>query len=328
MPTKASAFTVTYRAWDVSAQDWKEGDSANHTLKVVRDNGSEESADNSPSEIGGGVYKLTISATEANCDFITWYGASSTGDIVLIGGSAAMVTPADFKATGFSTHDDPDPSGYLDAAVSTRAAPGAEMALTSAQVTALVAAIEAEIADDATGEAVKQAIVDKLVENLPDLDDLTLTAIANAARDAILNRVLAGNHDTAGTLGKLAQNMDAAVSSRNSVTPDAAGTASGLISALQTHGDDAWATATGFSTHAAADVVTALLAAESYEAILSAAGYYKHEVTVLTRDETSGEVLTATHKLYDADGELLKTINYTGTVNAQGTLTAHKKEPA
>lgn len=48
---------------------------------------------------------------------------------------------------------------------------------------AYVAAIEAEIADDATGAAVKQAIVDKLIENLPDLDDLTLAAIAAAVRD-------------------------------------------------------------------------------------------------------------------------------------------------
>jgi hypothetical protein len=100
-------------------------------------------------------------------------------------------------------------SGYVDCLPATldgstfTALPA--VALTAAAQTALVAAIEAEIADDATGEAVKQAIIDKLIENLPDLDDLTLAAIANAARDAILDRVLAGNHDTAGTAGKLLQ---------------------------------------------------------------------------------------------------------------------------
>jgi hypothetical protein len=72
---------------------------------------------------------------------------------------------------------------------------GDEMALTSAQLSAIVAAIEAEIADDATGEAVKQAIIDKLLEN------------GNAARDAVLNRVLSGNHDVAGSLGKLLQSI-------------------------------------------------------------------------------------------------------------------------
>jgi hypothetical protein len=88
---------------------------------------------------------------------------------------------------------------------------GSAMTLTSEQVTALVAAIEAEIADDATGQAIKQAIVAKLLENLPDLDDLTVAAIASAAatatRDAILNRVLAGNHDTTGSVGKLLQGI-------------------------------------------------------------------------------------------------------------------------
>lgn len=40
----------------------------------------------------------------------------------------------------------------------------------------------------------------------------------------------------------------------NTTVPDAAGTASTLIGDLETHGDNAWATATGFSTHSAADV--------------------------------------------------------------------------
>jgi hypothetical protein len=60
------------------------------------------------------------------------------------------------------------------------ATPGDEMTLTDAQVAELVAEIEAELADDATGEAIKQAIIDKLIENLPDLDELTLAAIAQA----------------------------------------------------------------------------------------------------------------------------------------------------
>ena len=68
-------------------------------------------------------------------------------------------------------------------------------------------AIEAEIANDATGTAVKQAIIDQLLDNLPDLDDLTLAAIATAARDAILNRVLAGNHEMEGSVGQRLQQI-------------------------------------------------------------------------------------------------------------------------
>lgn len=84
-------------------------------------------------------------------------------------------------------------------------AAGDEVTLTVDQLTALVAAVEAEIANDATGAAIKQQIVDKILENLPDIDDLSLSAIANAARDAILDRILSGNHDIAGTVGKVLQ---------------------------------------------------------------------------------------------------------------------------
>lgn len=68
----------------------------------------------------------------------------------------------------------------------TAAQAGDEMALTASARTTLVAELEAEIADDATGEAVKQAIIAKLIENLPDLDDLSLAAIAEACATAIL----------------------------------------------------------------------------------------------------------------------------------------------
>jgi hypothetical protein len=90
---------------------------------------------------------------------------------------------------------------------------GSEMAIQSAARALLVAELEAEIVDDTTGEAVKQAIVDKIAADFPDLDDLTVAAIASATatatRDAILDRVLAGNHDTAGTAGKILQCLQA-----------------------------------------------------------------------------------------------------------------------
>lgn len=43
-----------------------------------------------------------------------------------------------------------------------------------------IVAIEAMLADDAIGSELKQAVIDKLIENLPDLDDLSLAAIAQA----------------------------------------------------------------------------------------------------------------------------------------------------
>lgn len=216
------------------------------------------------------------------------------------------------------------------------------------------------------------------------------------------------------------ENLDAAVSSRNATTPDAAGVAaglhgttdgligalvvpdaagvvSGLMGSLETHGDSTWATAAGFSTHtatnvwevgtrtlssfgtlvadiatavwnagtrtlsafgfavatdaesrtaskadvselatvaavaglpSAADVAEAVVARDEIAALLSMSGYYKHAVEVLSRDATTGEVLTASHTMYAADGTTtVAIIDYTATVDDQGRITGHQKEP-
>jgi hypothetical protein len=85
--------------------------------------------------------------------------------------------------------------------------------LTSGERTTLAAAIEAAIINELDGKAVMQAIADLIAGDMTT-GDLSVQAIASAVRDAILNRVLAGNHDTTGTPGKLMQSIDAAISSR------------------------------------------------------------------------------------------------------------------
>jgi hypothetical protein len=82
---------------------------------------------------------------------------------------------------------------------------GSEMSLTSAVLAAL-------FSDTDTA-----ALVDSIIARIEtDLDgaDVSVAAIAVAVRDAVLNRLLAGNHDTAGTVGKLLQNLDVLMSSR------------------------------------------------------------------------------------------------------------------
>lgn len=81
--------------------------------------------------------------------------------------------------------------------------------LTAEARSALVAAIEVELANDETGEALMQAIADKLAAEF-NLDELTVIAI----RDAILNRVLAGNHDIPGSVGSQLQYLNAPIDSR------------------------------------------------------------------------------------------------------------------
>lgn len=87
-----------------------------------------------------------------------------------------------------------------------------QVQLSAAGTAALLAALESDLIDDETHQAVMAAIVAKLAASFPDLDDLTLEAIGAAARDAILDRVLADNHDVAGSVGKILQDaaLDAA----------------------------------------------------------------------------------------------------------------------
>lgn len=82
----------------------------------------------------------------------------------------------------------------------------AGVALTAGERTTLAAAIEAAIINELDGTAVMQAIADLIASDMTTTD-LTVAAIASAARDAILNRVLAGNHDTAGSVGKVLQDV-------------------------------------------------------------------------------------------------------------------------
>jgi hypothetical protein len=76
-------------------------------------------------------------------------------------------------------------------------------ALSTAANEAVAAAIEVELMNEGTGGAFMQAIADKLAADF-DIEDLTIVAI----RDAILNRVLAGNHDTDGSVGKVLQHLN------------------------------------------------------------------------------------------------------------------------
>lgn len=85
-----------------------------------------------------------------------------------VSGDLAHSDAADtYKATGFAVAGD-------------------AMTLTSGERGTLAGTIEGTLIDDNAGEAFKAALVAKLIEDLPDLDDLTVAAIASATRDLIL----------------------------------------------------------------------------------------------------------------------------------------------
>ena len=175
------------------------------TGNVIEVSGDSTAANNLESYCDGSV-KMQVNATQLNgavpnnlsaadvnsqCDTaLSDAGVNSSRmslvDKLSVSGTLANTDNANnFKASGFAT-------------------PGDAMTLTSAERSTLVNAIEVELANDGTGEQLMQAIADKLAAEF-DIEELNIAAIATAVRDAILDRILAGNHDSAGTLGKLLQ---------------------------------------------------------------------------------------------------------------------------
>ncbi len=75
--------TITYTAWDTSANTPKTGDVGNHTIVVIAD-GVSAAADGTPAEVNNGEYSLVLSAAEWAANTITVTGSSSTGSVVII----------------------------------------------------------------------------------------------------------------------------------------------------------------------------------------------------------------------------------------------------
>jgi hypothetical protein len=96
------ALTLTYVAWDTSANSGKTGDVANHTLRWVKD-GTSSAPTNSPAEVDAtncpGVYKIALTAAECQAVFGTLCGKSSTADVSIMPVSVAF-EQAGFIASG------------------------------------------------------------------------------------------------------------------------------------------------------------------------------------------------------------------------------------
>lgn len=120
---------------------------------------------------------------------------------------------------------------------------GSEMTLDSATLSALFS--------DTDTAALVDAIIARVEDDL-DGADLSVAAIAVAVRNEILNRLLAGNHDTDGSVGAYLQRLDATVTSRlasgSYTAPDNAGISAAAASA---------ATAASQATTAATQASTA-----------------------------------------------------------------------
>ena len=87
MASRGQSLTVTYVAWDTSANAGKTSDQGNHTLRWVKD-GAAAPPTNGPSEVDAanapGIYKLALTAAECTCHVGVLCGKSGTANVVLI----------------------------------------------------------------------------------------------------------------------------------------------------------------------------------------------------------------------------------------------------
>jgi len=87
MASRGQALTITYFAWDTSANAGKTGDVGNHTLRWIKD-GTAAAPDGTPSEVDAtnapGVYKLALTAAECTCHLGVLAGKSSTSGVAVI----------------------------------------------------------------------------------------------------------------------------------------------------------------------------------------------------------------------------------------------------
>jgi hypothetical protein len=178
------------------------------TLTVAKD-GTEAASGGDLAHVANGVWKYTPTMAETDAAIV---------GLILTGTSAVPVvlnlitTAADTSAvalgalTGLGTNA---PANWINAAAL------ADNAITAAKLAdSAVAKIEAALLNEGDG----QQLIDAIVQAI-DAADISTNLTTALIRDAILNRVLAGNHDIANTVGALIQRLDATITSRNAIAP-------------------------------------------------------------------------------------------------------------
>jgi hypothetical protein len=117
-PKRGAAFTVVFPILDADG-DLVTG-AAGLDSEVSKDLGGFADCTNEATEIAtaSGIYYLTLTATEMTADIVAIIVKTSTSGAKT---TPIVLYPATRDTNDLSYHDDPDPNGYIDAAVSSRA---------------------------------------------------------------------------------------------------------------------------------------------------------------------------------------------------------------
>ena len=259
MATRGVEMTLTFTAWDAGSSAPKTGDSGNFTLRWIKD-GTASAPTNSAAELDAtncpGIYTLVITSTEADANLGCLAGKSSTADVSII------PTLIQFERLP-------------------NAAPGA---VSGVSLTSSVDDVEAKID---TLDTVADGIATTLGTSgagLTDVGGFSTAALGeiNAEADAAL-----ADYDA-----PTKSEMDDAFTAVKGATFD---TSTDSLEAIRNRGDSSWLTATGFSTHSAADVWAV------GTRTLSAFGFSVDVTTIESGDATTALETAATASLNSYD---------------------------
>ena len=171
--------------------------------------------------IGGTAWTEWIEPVRVLRNPLTTLGTNAPSNWI---NAAAIVAGAlNGKGDWLTTLGANAPAGWINAAAIVAAAlndkgnwskAGDAMALTSGERSTLATAVEAALLNEGDGQQLLAAISAQVQALFDNEADVPVSTLITLIRDGILNRVLSGNHETAGTTGKLLQNLDVAVSTR------------------------------------------------------------------------------------------------------------------
>lgn len=236
MAQRGVAMTVEFLAWDTSANAPKTGDSANITLRWVKDGTSAALTTTTVTEVDStncpGLYKCDLSATETDCKVGMLHGKSATANIYIMPvefgfvytPTAAFTAPTNFSSLSIdgsgrvdvikvagTTQTARDLGGQLDAAVSTRMATFTLPTNFSALAITVGGAVTAGTVSDKTGYSLTQAFPTNFsalaitvggAVTAGTVSDKTGYALTSGERDSVADALLARNVSGGSSTGR------------------------------------------------------------------------------------------------------------------------------
>lgn len=306
-------------AFDRTDNTAKTNDATNITANLRLDGGAANGVDDTnPSELEDGYYVFDITQAETNADMIVICPVSTTSNIQVIGvPGVAWTTPAAFPTLTkgaiideFETQSQADPTGFhvnvkeISGTAQTANDNGADVNAILVDTNELQTdwvnggrldlIIDAILSD--TGTTLNTHLLDikgtgfiKDTHSLPQC--LTATGFSTHNAAAIWNagsRALSAPNDYKADVSSLA--LEATLTAMKGATFN--GTTDSL-EALRNRGDAAWITATGFSTHSAADIWGVGTRALTDKAGFSLAAAQQVQLNTQGKSDVKGEAGTA-----------------------------------